>query len=91
MNMGWTTYLMVIQTFVVLKLTGVVSWSWWWVLSPLWAPTALLIVALVLLALVAIAISLLVRNRLPKDPPQEIAEVLNEKSVPSRIDGTTVH
>ena len=22
--------------FVVLKLTGVVDWSWWWVLSPLW-------------------------------------------------------
>ena len=22
---------------VVLKLTGVISWSWWWVLSPLWA------------------------------------------------------
>jgi hypothetical protein len=23
-------------TFIVLKLTGVVGWSWWWVLSPLW-------------------------------------------------------
>ena len=22
--------------FVVLKLTGVIAWSWWWVLSPLW-------------------------------------------------------
>ena len=22
--------------FVVLKLTGVIDWSWWWVLSPLW-------------------------------------------------------
>lgn len=26
-----------IQTiFIVLKLIGVISWSWWWVLSPLW-------------------------------------------------------
>lgn len=23
-------------TFVVLKLTGVIAWSWWWVLSPMW-------------------------------------------------------
>jgi uncharacterized protein (DUF983 family) len=22
--------------FVGLKLTGYISWSWWWVLSPLW-------------------------------------------------------
>lgn len=22
--------------FVVLKLTNVIAWSWWWVLSPLW-------------------------------------------------------
>ena len=21
--------------FIVLKLTGVINWSWWWVLSPL--------------------------------------------------------
>jgi hypothetical protein len=26
--------------FVVLKLCGVVDWSWWWVLAPLWAPPA---------------------------------------------------
>ena len=23
-------------TFIVLKLTHVINWSWWWVLSPLW-------------------------------------------------------
>lgn len=22
--------------FVVLKLVGTISWSWWWVLSPVW-------------------------------------------------------
>lgn len=22
--------------FIALKLTGVIAWSWWWVLSPLW-------------------------------------------------------
>ena len=24
--------------FLVLKLTGVISWSWWWVFAPLWIP-----------------------------------------------------
>ena len=26
--------------FIVLKLTGVIGWSWLWVLSPLWIPIA---------------------------------------------------
>ena len=27
--------------FVILKLTGVITWSWWFVLAPLWVPVAL--------------------------------------------------
>ena len=27
--------------FITLKLCGVIGWSWWWVLSPLWIPWAL--------------------------------------------------
>ena len=26
--------------FLVLKLTGNIDWSWWWVTSPLWIPIA---------------------------------------------------
>lgn len=29
--------------FLVLKLTGNIDWSWWWVFSPLWIPVALLL------------------------------------------------
>ena len=29
--------------FIVLKLTHVIDWSWWWVLSPLWIGLGLLI------------------------------------------------
>lgn len=36
--------------FLVLKLTGVIAWSWWWVTAPLWAGLA--IVAMI--ALVAL-------------------------------------
>lgn len=36
--------------FLGLKLTGHITWSWWWVSSPLWAPLAVF-VAVVLIAL----------------------------------------
>jgi len=41
--------------FVVLKLVGVIGWSWWWVLAPFWGSFALGLVVLALLALVAAA------------------------------------
>jgi len=34
--------------FIVLKLTGFINWSWWWVLSPLWISLALVVGLLVL-------------------------------------------
>lgn len=46
--------------FITLKLTGVIGWSWWWVLSPFWIPilvvAGILVFALVL-ALIASASS----------------------------------
>ena len=35
-------------TFIVLKLTNVISWSWWWVLSPIWIPMAWVVVLLLM-------------------------------------------
>lgn len=29
--------------FITLKLLGVIAWSWWWVLSPLWIGLALIL------------------------------------------------
>lgn len=29
--------------FIGLKLTGHIAWSWWWVLSPLWIPFAIIL------------------------------------------------
>jgi len=48
--------------FIGLKLGRVIDWSWWWVLSPLWIPLALVfgiigIVALVMLAGALIAMA----------------------------------
>lgn len=41
---GFVTLLAI--AFIVLKLTKVINWSWWWVLAPLWIPTALALVIL---------------------------------------------
>lgn len=35
--------------FIVLKLTGVINWSWLWVLSPLWISIGIIIVILIIL------------------------------------------
>lgn len=35
--------------FVVLKLTGIITWSWWWVTLPFWGGIALVIVILLLI------------------------------------------
>lgn len=39
-------------TFIILKLVGVIDWSWWWVLSPIWIPVVLLLAVSVLLFVV---------------------------------------
>jgi hypothetical protein len=41
---GGVTFLGLLAiVFIALKLGGVIAWSWWWVLSPLWIPWALIL------------------------------------------------
>ena len=44
--------------FLVLKLTNVINWSWWWVTAPLWIPVSIVLVvlfiAIVILGIIAI-------------------------------------
>ena len=37
--------------FIVLKLTHVIDWSWWWVTAPLWIPAGIVVICLILLAI----------------------------------------
>ena len=43
-------------TFIVLKLIGVIAWSWWWVLSPTWIPLAIVLTVATISA-IAITVS----------------------------------
>lgn len=37
--------------FIVLKLLGVIDWSWWWVLAPIWIPVVIVLVLYGVLAI----------------------------------------
>ena len=51
MKMGVCSVLGLI--FVTLKLTGVIAWSWLWVLLPFWGPIALAVILVFVAAAVA--------------------------------------
>lgn len=40
--------------FLVLKLVGVIDWSWWWVTAPLWGPLALILLAVAVVGVVVL-------------------------------------
>lgn len=40
--------------FITLKLLGVITWSWWWVLAPLWIPTIIAIIIFLVVLVVTI-------------------------------------
>ena len=46
----WYHYPMSILTvvFIVLKLTGNIDWSWFWVCSPMWAPIVFFVIFAIL-------------------------------------------
>lgn len=48
-GMGFTSVLTII--FIVLKLCKVITWSWWWVLSPIWISWGLALVLILFLLL----------------------------------------
>lgn len=46
--------------FIVLKLLGTISWSWWWVLAPLWVGalfTVVFLIVFLIVMLVAVAVA----------------------------------
>ena len=46
------------------KLTGVINWSWLWVLAPIWIPTAITL-AIIVIVLVAILVRELTKGGRP--------------------------
>ena len=49
-NIGLGGILFVV--FLVLKLVGVIDWSWWWITAPLWIPFAVVLILWLIGALI---------------------------------------
>lgn len=39
---------LLLVAFIVMKMTGVIDWSWWWVLAPLWIPVFIVSIVVIL-------------------------------------------
>jgi hypothetical protein len=48
---GMSTAMVLFIVFLVLKLTGYITWSWWWVTAPLWGGIAIMITFIIIAAL----------------------------------------
>lgn len=46
-GIGFTSLLLL--AFIILKLCNVISWSWFWVLSPFWIPASVCVVLLLVI------------------------------------------
>lgn len=54
-NSGGVSFVGLLQlAFIVMKLCGVISWSWWWILSPTWIIAGILLLGIVAAVIIAI-------------------------------------
>ena len=60
-GIGFTGLLTIV--FIVLKLCGIITWSWLWVLSPIWIGAALAIAILIIIGIIALIGAAIIINR----------------------------
>ncbi len=56
-GIGFTGLLAIV--FIILKLLGKITWSWWWVLSPIWISAGLVIAFTLLFIAIGIVAAIL--------------------------------
>ncbi|GAP57945.1 hypothetical protein AHiyo1_09070 [Arthrobacter sp. Hiyo1] len=49
-----STSIVLTIVFIVLKLTHVINWSWWWVLSPLWIGAGIAVLTIIVVLVVVV-------------------------------------
>ena len=65
--------------FIILKLTGVISWSWLWVLAPIWIPAAI-VLAVLLVVLIVVLVKEGVKQTEEKQRRQERSLGIDEQA-----------
>ena len=53
---------LLLVAFIVLKLTGVISWSWWWVMAPLWILAAIMLLFVIVGVIIDVARAIRKKN-----------------------------
>jgi phosphoglycerol transferase MdoB-like AlkP superfamily enzyme len=67
--------------FLILKLTGNIDWSWWWVTSPLWMPILVFIgLVFVFIGIVLVALAFGASMEDIKLKSKEISNKYKQKS-----------
>lgn len=56
LSLSFITFLI----FLILKLTEVIDWSWWFITAPLWVGLAIILVALVILVAISLIVTTIV-------------------------------
>ena len=49
--------------FITLKLLGVITWSWVWVLAPLWISLAIGVIAILVILVIVVIMALIDKER----------------------------
>lgn len=72
-GMSVTTLFTILLTiaFIVLKLCGVISWRWLWVLAPLWINAALIVAVFLFTIILSVIIALIEYRRERKQSREE--------------------
>lgn len=53
---GWGSFMPALTLiFITLKLTGIIDWSWWWVLAPIWVPIT--VIGIIAIGIVCFALT----------------------------------
>lgn len=50
-SLNLTAPFILFVVFLVLKLTGTIAWSWWWISSPMWIPITLAFLVVVIVSI----------------------------------------
>ena len=67
--------------FLILKLTGNIDWSWWWVTSPLWIPILVFIgLVFVFIGVILVALAFGTSMEDIKSKSKKITDKYNRKS-----------
>ena len=61
--------------FIFCKLTGHITWSWLWVLSPLWIPTAIWLILCMIVGVLVVCQGIASRKQIEKKQKEE--DVIN--------------